>query len=58
MPGGNIKNNKMVTRMGDKKSPLGRPRYRQDTIEIDVKSVERARAWFTWLRKWTGGGLL
>lgn len=22
------------------------------------KSVERARAWFTWLRIWTGGGLL
>jgi hypothetical protein len=49
----------MVTRMGDKKRPLGRPRYRQeDIIEIDVKSVERARTWFTWLRKRTGGRLL
>ena len=38
IPGGNIKNHKMVTRMGDKKRPLGRPRYRQeDNIEIDVK---------------------
>jgi hypothetical protein len=38
IPGGNIKNKKMVTRMGDKKRTVGRPRHRQeDNIEIDVK---------------------